>query len=702
MQPHINARVFSSMREGMIITDSLGTILEVNEAFSRITGYRREEVLGRTPRLLRSGRHDPSFYATMWRDLLAHGCWSGDIWNRNRQGEIYPGHLTISAVHDAQGWARHYVGLLSCLQTDEQHLARLACHDVLTGLPNRVLLAERLRQGMMQVRRQRRRLALVYLDLDGFKAVNDAYGHDVGDQLLIALAARLGQALRQGDLLARLGGDEFVAVFMDLDDEQASAPLLARLLAAASQTIPVGALVLPVAASLGVTHYPQNEAVDADHLVRQAYQAMCQAKLAGRNRLHRFDAELATSLRVRNEDVERIREGLEQAEFLLFYQPKVNMRTGEVIGAEALIRWQHPQRGLLSPIHFLPLIDEHPLAAEIGDWVIDCALRQLRLWHTWGLTLTVSVNVGAYQLQQPDFVERLAAALARYPELPAGSLEIEILESSALHDIDKVSALMHQCREFGVEFALDDFGTGYSSLTYLKRLPAASLKIDQTFVRDMLKDPDDLSILEGVLSLATAFQRQTIAEGVETLAHGQLLLQLGCELAQGYEIAPPMPADQFANWAREWRTHDEWRSQQPVNRHDLPIIFAQIEHAIWLQAIDDFLKQGLGSLPPLHHQACRFGRWLSAEGDARHRDNPLFQPLRVSHERLYDLAARLIAHKTAGEDQAVVQGLAELHAVSAEFCQRLMMLVPGWQWCRSHAPEDHPHPIKIQHESPHP
>ena len=677
-QLRVTARVFSHMREAVVITDALGTILEINAAFTAIAGYTREDVLGKTPRLLRSDSHNPAFYAAMWQELLTQGYWSGEIWNRNKRGEIYPARLTISALYDTQGWAHRYIGLFSDLQVQksyEQHLEHVAYHDALTGLPNRVLLSDRLLQGMAQVERRGQCLALIYLDLDEFKAVNDTHGHDVGDRLLIALAHRLGRVMRQGDTLARLGGDEFIAVLMDLDDEEESAPLLGRLLDAASQPVQLGEAVLRVSASLGVTHYPQAKDVNADQLIRQADQAMYQAKLAGKNRFHYFDVEQAFNLRGRHEDVECIRQGFQCREFVLFYQPKVNMRTGEVVGAEALIRWQHPERGLLPPIQFLPAIEEHPLALELGAWVIASALEQLSAWHAQGLAISVSVNVSACQLRQDDFVEQLMALLAMHPDLPAGALEFEIVESSALHDVGKVSKLMRQCRALGVDFALDDFGTGYSSLTYLKRLPAATLKIDQTFVRDMLQDPDDLSILEAVLGLAMAFQRQTIAEGVETLEQGRLLLQLGCELAQGYGIARPMPAGAFPAWAAQWQPHVSWTTERPVSRYDLPIVFARVEHTAWILAIDDFLRHGLGSLPAVHHHDCRFGRWLHGEGELRHGAKPVFGPLKDEHERLHAHAARLLVHKEQGQDQEVVHGLVELHALAGALGERLAGLM---------------------------
>ncbi|OGB53997.1 MAG: hypothetical protein A2503_08890 [Burkholderiales bacterium RIFOXYD12_FULL_59_19] len=440
----------------------------------------------------------------------------------------------------------------------EAHVAKLAYFDPLTHLPNRRLLADRLQQAMVQALRRQHQLAVAYLDLDGFKAINDRHGHQTGDQILIVLAKRMKEALREGDTLARLGGDEFVAVLIDLEDTSTSVPLLHRLLAAAALPVQVGELSLQVSASVGITFYPQAQDIEADQLLRQADQAMYQAKVAGKNRYQIFDAAQDNSLRHHHESLKRLRQALANCEFVLHYQPKVNMRSGKVIGAEALIRWQHPERGLLAPAEFLPVIEDHPLAVEVGEWVINTALTQIGQWQAAGLELPVSVNIGARQLQQGDFVARLQALLAAHPQVCASSLELEVLETSALEDMAQVSQVLEACATMGVRFALDDFGTGYSSLTYLKRLRVALLKIDKSFVRDMLDDPDDLAILQGVIGLAAAFKREVIAEGVETVAHGTALLHLGCELAQGYGIARPMPADQLPAWAASWQPDAAW------------------------------------------------------------------------------------------------------------------------------------------------
>ena len=477
--------------------------------------------------------------------------------------------IQVSVVFTPDGLADYGISVIQDISEKKQAaqlIESMAYNDQLTGLPNRALLGDRLHQAMTLARRRGRTLAVVFLDLDGFKAINDQYGHATGDLLLRALAARMKDGLREGDTLARLGGDEFVAVFLDLVDSRASAPLLARLLTVSSQALPVGSLSLQVSASLGVTFYPQAEEVDADQLLRQADQAMYQAKLAGKNRYHVFDADNDRTVRGHLASVERIRSALQQQEFVLHYQPKVNMRTRSVVGVEALIRWAHPQAGLLQPGEFLPLIENHRLAVDLGEWVIHKALQQLKVWQGQGITLPISVNISAMEIQQADFLERLKTAMQAFPNLPAHSLELEILETSALVDLDQVGLFIAQCAELSVGFAIDDFGTGYSSLTYLKRLPIPVVKIDQSFVRDMLLDQDNKSILDGILWIMRQLGRSVIAEGVETLEHGRALMDLGCELAQGYGIARPMAVEQLPAWMASWEIDADWQAVSLVPR----------------------------------------------------------------------------------------------------------------------------------------
>ena len=674
---HLAASVFTHASEGITITDANGAILDVNDAFTRITGYSREEVLGKNPRILNSGRQGREFYTDMWNQLIAKGHWSGEIWNRAKDGHVFAETLTISAVPDATGKTQQYVAMFSditSIKEQERQLEHIAHYDLLTGLPNRVLLADRLNQAMAQAHRRNRPVAIVCLDLDNFRPVNDRHGHNTGDELLTAVTTRIKLALREGDTLGRLGGDEFVVV-MEIGSIEESAPLIEALLNAVAEPVLVGELELHVSASAGVAFFPQADDVDADQLLRQADQAMYRAKVEGKNRYHIFDPHEDRSVRGHHEDIERIRHALEAHEFVLYYQPKVNMCTGKILGAEGLIRWQHPDGGLLSPAQFLPIVEGHPIAIELGEWVIDSSLCELERWRAEGLEIPVSVNIGAQQLQKVGFVESLSALLAAHPGIPPSSLELEVLESSALEDVALVSQVIRDCKKLGVSFALDDFGTGYSSLSYLKRLPVDVLKIDQSFVHDMLDDPEDLTILEGVLGLATAFRRQAIAEGVETVEHGQMLLRLGCQVAQGYGIARPMPAHKLPAWAAAWRPYPQWANVAAVEPVDWPLLYASVEHRAWFVAIEDYLTGHRHTAPVLDLQQCRFGGWLFAEAAAGRGGRPGFTDINALHHQVHALAAEILALKADGHGPAAMVALSELHGMRDALLEKLTGLV---------------------------
>jgi diguanylate cyclase (GGDEF)-like protein/PAS domain S-box-containing protein len=671
---HLAASVFTCASEGILITAADGTIIDVNNTFTQITGYERDEVLGHNPRLLSSDHHSTEFYAAMWRTLLESGHWSGEVWNRTKSGRVYPEILTISAVKDARGEVQQYVGLFADITKNKEHerqLEHIAHHDMLTGLPNRILLIDRLRQAMAQVHRRGQYVAVAYLDLDGFKQINDSFGHDAGDRLLSAIGKRMKEELREGDTLARLGGDEFVAVLLDLENRNSCIPLLNRLLKVASQPVQIDANMIQVSVSIGTTIYPQEEDADAEQLLRQADQAMYQAKLAGKNRYHIFNFKQDRAARGLHLNLDRIRQALDAEEFVLYYQPKVNMNKGTVIGVEALIRWQHPQRGLLLPGAFLPIVEDYPLAIDIGDWVIDTALAQMENWQGIGLDIPVSVNVSARQWQDSGFVDRLAHHLVMHPHVKPSSLELEVVETSALRDIVQISQLMEGCREFGVTFAIDDFGTGYSSLSYLRHLPTDVLKIDRSFVQDILDDPEDLMILDGVLGLATAFRRCPIAEGVESVGQGQMLLRLGCELAQGFVIARPMPASDIPGWLAEWRPDPRWSQIFPSTQDEKQLLFAIVEHRSWMAAIESFIKGERHVPPRLSLDQCRFAAWLSSRQAISKTVTPEIQMLDALHLQIHALAEDIVKFKDNSMQNVVAQRLDELHRVRKELLRIL-------------------------------
>jgi diguanylate cyclase (GGDEF)-like protein/PAS domain S-box-containing protein len=666
---NLAASVFTHAQEGIMIADADGNIVDVNETFVSITGYGRDEAMGRNPRMLSSGRHGPEFFAAMWRDLATAGHWYGEIWNRRKNGEIYPEMLNISAVKDAAGRTQHYVALFSditALKDHQRKLEHVAHYDALTGQPNRVLLADRLQQAIARARRRHNLMAVVYLDLDGFKAINDTHGHETGDELLVAVALRLKETLREGDTLARLGGDEFVVVLADLANVGECESVLSRLLRAAAEPVLVRDIPLQVTASLGVTVFPLDDG-DADSLVRHADQAMYQAKQAGKNRYHLFDPGHDREAQSHRETYLRLAEALERREFELHYQPKVNMRSGEVVGVEALIRWRHPKMGLLAPGAFLPMVEDSDLIAHIGDWVLDAALDQMVAWQREGLDIAVSVNTAVRQLQREDFLPGLSRKLAAHPSIAAERLELEVLETAALEDFARVSQVIKGCQDLGLKISLDDFGTGYSSLTYLRRLPATVLKIDQSFIRDMLWNAEDLAIVEGVIGLAAAFHRTVIAEGVETTAHGELLLRLGCDFAQGYGIAHPMPAPELPAWVAQWRPHQTWAGCRSAvaDRDELPLIYAEVDHRHWIHSLENYLA-GAEAPPALDVHQCRFGIWYDGDGRWRFGQLAEFRAIEAVHLRVHAAAANLVALKNAGKGAEAARKLGELHALRDE------------------------------------
>jgi len=682
-QLKLHATAFNSAHDGITLTDAKGIILDVNPAFTRITGFERSEAIGHNPRVLKSGRHDPEFYAAMWRSIKETGNWRGEIWNRNKYGEVYPELLSISAVHDASGQLTNYVAVFADIRRikdQEKQLTQMAYYDALTELPNRTLLADRVVQAIAQTRRSQTLMAICYLDLDGFKPVNDTWGHEAGDKVLIEIANRLKDALRGGDTVARLGGDEFVLLLLGLATMEECEDALQRLLNQIAQPLTFLPEPVVLSASIGVTLFP-DDVGDPDTLMRHADQAMYQAKQAGKNRHHIFDAELDRHARSRHDRVARIRQALEDREFLLYYQPKVNMRQGRVVGAEALIRWNHPERGIVPPAEFLPLIEDDDLIKLVGDWVIETALAQMEVWHAAGLILPVSVNVAGKQLQAPEFVEKLKVALFLHPVV-AGQLELEVLETAALEDVVKTARVIDECRAMGVQFSLDDFGTGYSSLTYLKRLPAETIKIDQSFVREILSDFNNLVIVQGVIGLARAFQREIIAEGVETAEHGRLLMQLNCDQAQGYGIAKPMPAERIADWVKHWRPETTWQAISHLNWDDTdyPILIAEIEHRNWVAQLVQAINDGQ---PVPHHrladvQHCRFGIWYNSHGKQRYATKPAYARIAMPHARVHEIATRIDTHWRSGrsaEARALIPELLAARDATVEALRELQIAV---------------------------
>lgn len=573
----------------------------------------------------------------------------------NREGKEYAIECSVAPIRNPE--SAHFGSVLVFRDVSEkrQFVSQItwqASHDALTKLPNRALLADRFKQAIAGAQRHQQLLAVCLLDLDAFKPINDNYGHELGDQLLIELAVRLSGALRGEDTLARLGGDEFVLLLSGLNDTDEIGLAMQRILAKVSEPYLLDGKTVQVSASIGVAVYPQDDA-DPDTLLRHADQAMYQAKQAGRNRYHQFDVKQDHQAQSQQHHLNRIRRALVQGELRLYYQPKVNMRSGQVVGMEALLRWHHPERGVVGPLDFLPLVEHTDLIVDIGEWVMHEALRQMALWAEVGAHWVVSVNIAARHCGRPDFLARLKDILAEHPTVSPHLLELEILESAALGDIIYVRNLITACRALGVTFALDDFGTGYSSLTYLKRLPVDVLKIDQTFVRDMLDDPEDLALVKAVISLAAVFNRSVIAEGVETAEHGVLLMQLGCDFAQGYGIARPMPAADVAAWWQQYRPAPEWAewADTRLDTNDFPLLVAQYDHQKWVkQVLDSSDGPCELSLSQLHDpHCCRFGLWYAGHGKTHYSHLPEFSVLKALYFRVHDIGPEIVRLNRVGQ-----------------------------------------------------
>lgn len=648
----LSSRVFNDTHEGIIVTDANRNIVDVNPAFCMITGYNRNEVIGQNPRILSSGKQSPEFYLDMWKHLKEQGHWQGEIWNRTKSGKLYAELLTISILKDDTGNIVNYVGVFTDITSSkeqQEQLHLMAHYDVLTGLPNRSLFVDRFHQAIAHSNRTEFQLAVCFLDLDNFKPVNDNYGHKVGDELLIEVAKRLQSCIREEDTVSRQGGDEFALLLNDIESFVQVEQTLERIHNTLAQPYLINNYPHHIRVSTGVTLYPSDNS-DIDTLLRHADNAMYQAKQTGRNRYCLFNTEQDQEVFLKHHRLDEVEKALSNNEFELYYQPKVNMQTSKVFGAEALIRWNHPEKGLIPPLDFLPILEGTDLEIKIGDWVIEQALKQLEQWHQLNINIEVSVNIASHHILSDHFFTELDAVLARYSAINPSDLQLEILESSVLSDLNAISLVIKKCqRALGIKFALDDFGTSYSSLTHLRSLTANTIKIDQSFVRDMLDDPSDYAIIDGVIGLSNSFNRNVIAEGVETTEHGLMLLIMGCHEAQGYGIAKPMPASNFPEWLKAYQPNQDWLdcTHRNLTNKETKVALFRLTQTHWQQRFISTIQaspEDIKDWPILNGNNCHAATWIKRVRQERLFSDTELEKLEHAHKEVH-LVAKAIRHK---------------------------------------------------------
>ena len=545
------AKVFEASSESIMITDAKRQIVSVNRAFCRGTGYEEVEVVGQTPSLLRSDRHPDEFIDDIWRLASLRGSWQGEVWLQRKSGEEILLRTVVNAVRDGHGEITHFIAVahdISEHKANEQRINHLAHHDALTDLPNRSLCIERLRMSMQQAQRQHCRVGVLFIDLDRFKNINDSLGHHIGDGLLRSVAQRLLAAVRLGDTVSRLGGDEFVVILNGVADNQEIMQIVDhRLIPLIGEPHEVDGAELHVSCSVGIAVYP-DDGSEIEALMRNADAAMYQAKSSGRNNAQFFTAQMALHANERMSIENDLRYAVERGELRLHYQPRVDCRSGRLLGTEALVRWQHPQRGLVAPARFIPIAEESGLIVPIGAWIIDEACRQQAAWRDQGAgEIAISINLSAVQLRDPELATTIKSALAARQIRPQ-LIELELTESLLMEHAGATIELLHKLKALGISLSVDDFGTGYSSLNYLHRFPIDKLKIDQTFVADMLDDPNDLAITRAIIGLGHTLGLKVVAEGVEHVDQARMLAAAGCDELQGYLFSRPLPADELLAW----------------------------------------------------------------------------------------------------------------------------------------------------------
>lgn len=675
------ARVFDNAHEGIMVTDAQGDIVDLNQAFSDLTGYSKKELIGQNPRILKSSREGRDFYREMWAQIQDIGVWEGELWERRKNGNEFPVHLSISTLKSEEGEVLNYIIFCHDLiiqKKQQEQINRLKYYDALTSLPNQYFLSKNLDSMMQYADELKTNLVIIYISINGLKSKNHSnFSSVIKNKLILLASKRLSLLFKEPTFLARISYQEFIVVFNNRKNIMEILPKIQNLIIKLGSPYKIHEKKITLTTSVGITSYPQEQILYPEELIRQAHLAGYEAKLQGDNQFKFFDSPSEIKKIKYNEQIDALRKAMLNGSLSVFYQPKVNMSTGKILGAEALIRLNHPEKGLLTPEQFIPDIENHPISIEIGEWVLSSVLMQLEEWTKHNIAIPISINIAPYHLQQPDFLANLEDILARHPSVNNKLIELEILETQALKKITEIKRLINDCKKIGILFALDDFGTGYSSLTHLKELPVNTVKLDQSFVRDIMNKPENIAILKACISMCTLLKREIIAEGVETISLGKLLLYLGCNLGQGYSIAFPMPAKFLQEWVKNWIPLPQWKISPQGKKEGKLLINAAIAHHSKLEAVKHFLTSNGAKCPICTAFSCSLGRWLHRQISTSATPDPHLYKLESIHNKIHTRAKKIIQSYHSGNTVSALTEIDKLELLSNKLLNQLLSLKLG-------------------------
>ncbi|HAU1574816.1 TPA: EAL domain-containing protein [Legionella pneumophila] len=675
----ISSKGISSAFEGIIITDPEGTILEANNAFMKMSGYIEQEVIGQKPAILHSRKQNEKFYKELWKILAETGQWSGELWAKKKNKRLFPVFLAISAVKNSVGDVINYIGYyhdLTLIKKQEQQIENFKYYDYLTGLPNKFLLTQRLQMLISGLSEENKELIVFNIRVFDSNSKNSLldFPPNIRDKIILEVVNRIDRTSPKKMFYSRIGLGEFIVVYFIKSRIEVMASIAQRMIEKLACPYYIDHQTIILQTVIGLTAYYKNSAFSAEDLLQQSEIARHKAQINGVNIFEFFDPQVEERIIEFNKRIESVSKAMQLDELKIYYQPIVELKTAKVAGLEALLRWQHPEKGLLLPKQFLSDLNNHPISLQLGDWVLHQVLQQIEKLMAYNIKIPININVSAYQLQNPNFVKKLLDTLAQYPSVPHHLIMLEILETEAIEDLALVSRIIAECKTKGINFSLDDFGTGYASLTFLKEFSTVEVKIDQSFIINIFDNPKDLAILKIMIEFCRVIGRVLVAEGVETVAHGKLLSLFGCNLIQGHAIAKPMPPKKLIPWIKNWKLGPEW-GESPFSQTVLnKLVEISIKHYLTFQSIRLYLENNQSPKPELSLEVCPIEQWLF-ENQQTIKEKKRFKKVCDLHHKEHKLGNIIIQLIQTGQKEQAAKQLAKLDGLRDKFLKELMNLI---------------------------